>query len=169
MTATHWTEPAIAAALEGRFYEINGKCRAEQRQQRLHDQQMRMRRREQIMHENRQRAEAALTARKSKLQRAAAQEAKAPTRAAIVEAVAWAHGLEVEDIRKQSRRNAVVRARQHACALMRELTIRSLPQIAEAVGVQDHTTALHSIQTWPKHRDRYAEQDRAARQMLGVG
>lgn len=161
MTATHWTEPAIAAALNGRFYGINGRCRHEEREKAEREAERKTKAKVDAIR--------SMRSEQAKAQQAVAQKVAVSTRGAILIAVAWAHGLEVEDIRKQSRRNAIVRARQHACALMRELTTRSLRQIAEAVGLMDHATVIHSIRTWAKHRDRYAEQDRAARQMLGVG
>ena len=63
----------------------------------------------------------------------------------VQEAVASNLGLSVDDIVSPSRSAPLVRARQLAMYLTRELTDLSLPAIAEAFNRRDHTTVLHAI------------------------
>lgn len=151
-----WTESAIAIALHGRFYLMDGTCRYEKREQ-----------------EDRQKREAAEAAEAIKAFRR--QEAarliakKGPlTAASIIAAVAHAHGLGVGDVTGRSRARHIIHARQHACALMRELTGLPLQSIANAVNLTDHSTAHHAIKTWADRGKTYAAADRTARSLLGL-
>jgi chromosomal replication initiator protein len=63
----------------------------------------------------------------------------------VQEAVADRHGITVEAILSSGRAAPIVRARQVAMYLTRELTELSLPAIAEAFNRRDHTTVLHAI------------------------
>ena len=90
------------------------------------------------------------------------------TPAAILAAVAHAHNLGVADIVSRARFKHISHARQHACALMRELTGLSFNDIAQAVGISDHGTAHHACKIWAERNRVYADEDRAARQMLGA-
>lgn len=152
---THWTEAAIAAALEGRFYGLNGKCRNEERER-----------------EKRERREAASSVRvqASEQVQQVIRRAGTHTARAIIAAVAHAHRLGVADLvgGGKSRRKHIIHARQHACFLMRELTGLSFQQIADAVGLVDHSTVHHSCVTWARRGHVYAIEDKRAREMLGV-
>lgn len=53
-------------------------------------------------------------------------------------------GISLQDLRKVRRLHAVVRPRQIAMYLCRELTVRSLPEIGRMFGGYDHTTVLHA-------------------------
>jgi chromosomal replication initiation ATPase DnaA len=88
--------------------------------------------------------------------------------ASIVAAVAHAHGISTADLTSRVRRRHITHARQHACALMRELTGLSLQDIANAINIVDHSTAHHSIITWRVRAAGYTKEDAVARQMLGV-
>jgi chromosomal replication initiator protein len=63
----------------------------------------------------------------------------------IIAATAAATGLSSADLVGPSRRQPLVRARQTAMYLCRELTDLSLPKIGRAFGGRDHTTVMHSI------------------------
>ncbi len=63
----------------------------------------------------------------------------------IIGATAAATGLSPADLIGQSRRQPLVRARQTAMYLCRELTDLSLPKIGRAFGGRDHTTVMHAL------------------------
>ena len=52
--------------------------------------------------------------------------------------------VKVSDLRAKRRTISIVRPRQIAMYLIRELTTHSLPEIGEFFGGKDHTTVLHS-------------------------
>lgn len=151
---TIWTEAAIAAELEGRFYGLNGKCRNEER--------------EKLERAQREAAEAMRAMRREQAQQVIVANGSL-TPAAILAAVAHAHNLSVTDVVSRTRFKHISHARQHACALMREFTGLSFQEIASAVRLVDHSTAHHAVKTWKDRGHVYAAEDRKARQMLGVG
>ncbi|NNF11301.1 MAG: chromosomal replication initiator protein DnaA [Acidimicrobiia bacterium] len=63
----------------------------------------------------------------------------------IISATAAACGLSPADLIGPSRRQPLVRARQTAMYLCRELTDLSLPKIGRAFGGRDHTTVMHAL------------------------
>ncbi|MBJ7602651.1 MAG: chromosomal replication initiator protein DnaA [Candidatus Dormibacteraeota bacterium] len=63
----------------------------------------------------------------------------------IQQVVAGYYELSVEDMKGKRRDKHIVLPRQVAMYLVREETPSSLPQIGQAFGGRDHTTALHSI------------------------
>jgi len=63
----------------------------------------------------------------------------------IIGATAAATGLSPVDLIGPSRRQPLVRARQTAMYLCRELTDLSLPKIGRAFGGRDHTTVMHAL------------------------
>ncbi|MBT8193412.1 MAG: chromosomal replication initiator protein DnaA [Acidimicrobiia bacterium] len=63
----------------------------------------------------------------------------------IIGATAAATGLSPADLIGPSRRQPLVRARQTAMYLCRELTDLSLPKIGRAFGGRDHTTVMHAL------------------------
>jgi len=71
--------------------------------------------------------------------------AKALTAEDIIRASANAFGFAVEEVTGKSRRQPLVRCRQVAMYLCRELTDLSLPKIGAQFGGRDHTTVMHSI------------------------
>lgn len=64
--------------------------------------------------------------------------------ASVVGEVAGRHRMPVAVVLGQSRRKAIVRARQEAMWEVRQRTNMSLPAIGRRFG-RDHTTALHGI------------------------
>ena len=64
----------------------------------------------------------------------------------IVAEVAAFHTIAAEHILSPNRKHGIVRPRQIACYLAKDLTKLSLSQIGKRIGGRDHTTVLHSIQ-----------------------
>jgi chromosomal replication initiator protein len=62
----------------------------------------------------------------------------------IQKTVADYYGLRLSDLNGKSRTRSLVRPRQIAMALAKELTEHSLPEIGDAFGGRDHTTVLHA-------------------------
>ncbi len=62
----------------------------------------------------------------------------------ILQVVAQAYQLDVEDLLGTSRRREISLARQVGMYLMRQHTDLSLPRIGEAFGGKDHTTVIYS-------------------------
>jgi chromosomal replication initiation ATPase DnaA len=149
----HWTETAIATALEGRFYLADGTDRNAKK-------------REEEERIQRQRAELVRQRMKKAVEAVVVKDPTDPS--AIIKVVAYAHGVGTEDILSRTRAYHITRARQHACALIRELSRLSYPAIAKIIGLSDHTTVHHACKTWTRHARRYAEADAQARKMLGV-
>lgn len=52
--------------------------------------------------------------------------------------------LKISDLMSKRRNRSVVRPRQIAMALAKELTNKSLPEIGDAFGGRDHTTVIHA-------------------------
>lgn len=150
-----WTEAAIAAELEGRFFLIDGTDKNEV------DARLEAERQADKI---RARQELSAMARIQQLVQASSDLLPE----AIITAVAHAHRASVAEIKSTARLKHLVHARQHACALLRELTDLSCPAIGRAIGGRDHATVLHGIEQWSERRRIYANEDRIARQMLGV-
>ena len=55
--------------------------------------------------------------------------------------------VRLKDLLSESRVRSLVRPRQIAMALAKELTDHSMPEIGEAFGGRDHTTVLHACRT----------------------
>lgn len=62
----------------------------------------------------------------------------------IQRTVAEYYQIRVADLHSKRRNRSVVRPRQMAMALAKELTSHSLPEIGDAFGGRDHTTVLHA-------------------------
>ncbi len=62
----------------------------------------------------------------------------------IQKCVAAYHGLKLSDLLSKRRTREIVRPRQQAMYLCKEMTTRSLPDIARRFGQMDHTTVLYS-------------------------
>ena len=62
----------------------------------------------------------------------------------IQKTVAEYYKIRLSDLHSKNRARSVVRPRQMAMALAKELTTHSLPDIGEAFGGRDHTTVLHA-------------------------
>ena len=62
----------------------------------------------------------------------------------IQKAVAEYYGIKTNDIVAKSRKANLVRARQVAMYLSKELTNKSLPEIGALFGGRDHTTVIYA-------------------------
>ena len=62
----------------------------------------------------------------------------------IQKTVADYYGLRLVELNSKSRTRSLVRPRQIAMGLAKELTEHSLPEIGDAFGGRDHTTVLHA-------------------------
>lgn len=62
----------------------------------------------------------------------------------IIKSVAGFYEISKEDIINRSRRKKVIEPRQIAMYLLREILGMSYPDIGDAIGKRDHTTAIHS-------------------------
>jgi chromosomal replication initiation ATPase DnaA len=75
------------------------------------------------------------------------------TIAAIIRVASAYYGIAVEDIVARGRGGAaVIEARQVAIYLARQLTTRSLAEIARCFGPRDHTTILHAVRQVERRR-----------------
>ena len=72
----------------------------------------------------------------------------------IQKVVADYFNVRVSDLRAKKRTVSIVRPRQIAMYLVRELTSHSLPEIGEFFGGKDHTTVLHSCNKIAGERER---------------
>ena len=70
--------------------------------------------------------------------------------------------MRVSDLHSRQRTRRIVRPRQIAMSLAKELTSMSLPEIGDAFGGRDHTTVLHAqrkiselLKTDPKIKEDY--------------
>lgn len=70
-----------------------------------------------------------------------------PTVAEIQREVADLFVISVSEIKSDRRARHIVRPRQIAMYLSRELTPKSLPEIGRRFGDRDHTTVIHAIRT----------------------
>lgn len=71
----------------------------------------------------------------------------------IQRVVAERYRIKVSDLKSKSKARSVVRPRQMAMALSKELTNHSLPEIGRAFGDRDHTTVLHACRKIAELRD----------------
>ena len=67
------------------------------------------------------------------------------TPAVIIDHVAQYHNITVEQLKSKKKEAPIVKPRQQAMYLIRDLTSLSLPEIGNAMGGKNHTTVLHSI------------------------
>lgn len=82
------------------------------------------------------------------------EEAQKFTIEGIQKVVAEYFDLKVSDLRSKRRTVSVVRPRQIAMYLVRELTQHSLPEIGEYFGGKDHTTVLHACNKIAAEREK---------------
>ena len=67
------------------------------------------------------------------------------TPAVVIDHVARYHNITVEQLKGKKKDAPIVKPRQQAMYLIRDLTNLSLPEIGNALGGKNHTTVLHSI------------------------
>lgn len=65
----------------------------------------------------------------------------------IQKTVAEYYNIKMADLKSKVRTRSVVRPRQMAMALAKELTSHSLPEIGREFGGRDHTTVIHACKT----------------------
>ncbi|MBF0218011.1 MAG: chromosomal replication initiator protein DnaA [Gammaproteobacteria bacterium] len=65
----------------------------------------------------------------------------------ILKVVADHFNLKISDILSQRRNRSIVRPRQIAMTLAKEITEHSLPEIGNSIGGRDHTTVMHAVKT----------------------
>ncbi len=82
------------------------------------------------------------------------EEAQKFTIEGIQKVVADYFNIKVSDLRAKKRTVSIVRPRQIAMYLVRELTTHSFPEIGEFFGGKDHTTVLHSCNKIAGERDK---------------
>ena len=85
------------------------------------------------------------------------EEAQKFTIEGIQKTVADYFNVKVSDLRAKKRTVSIVRPRQIAMYLVRELTTHSFPEIGEYFGGKDHTTVLHSCNKIAAERDKDVE------------
>lgn len=74
----------------------------------------------------------------------------------IQKTVAERYGIKIADMYSKKRPADIVRARQIAMYLAKELTQKSLPEIGELFGGRDHTTVLHAVRKMANARSKDA-------------
>lgn len=72
----------------------------------------------------------------------------------ILAAVAFKHGVSVNDLKAKRRDKIAARARHEAMWRVKKKTLFSFPKIGRVFGGRDHTTVLHGVR---KHEERMAE------------
>ena len=72
---------------------------------------------------------------------------------AIQQTVAQHYGFKVAELSSKSRKAKLVRARQVAIYLARELTKKSLPELGELFGGRDHATVIYSCKKIASERN----------------
>jgi chromosomal replication initiator protein len=60
--------------------------------------------------------------------------------------------INVADLRSKTRTRSIVKPRQYAMFLIREMTKYSLPEIGDFFGGRDHTTVMHACKTVTNER-----------------
>jgi len=74
--------------------------------------------------------------------------------------------IRISDILGKRRLRSIVRPRQIAMSLAKELTDQGLPEIGDAFGGRDHTTVLHAVRKVVELRDTEARLDEDYRKLL---
>lgn len=83
----------------------------------------------------------------------------------VIQIVADAFNLSVDDLKSNSRRREISQARQIGMYLMRQHTDLSLPRIGEEFGGKDHTTVLYSCDKVTQLKDADPELTQTLRQL----
>ncbi|MFY9723994.1 MAG: chromosomal replication initiator protein DnaA [Bryobacteraceae bacterium] len=85
---------------------------------------------------------------------------------AIQKAVAERYQIKPSQLKEKSNTQKVVRPRQVAMYLVKELTDASLPEIGRAFGGKHHTTVIHSIRKIEKERQANPELNRLIHSLM---
>ena len=86
----------------------------------------------------------------------------------IQKATSEYYNIQQSDLLSTRRTRSVVRPRQMAMLLSKELTNRSLPEIGKAFGRRDHTTVLHACKTIKKLKESDANINQAYKALLRI-
>ena len=78
------------------------------------------------------------------------------------------YNIQMQDLLSPRRSRSVVRPRQMAMFLAKELTNRSLPEIGKAFGKRDHTTVLHACRTVKKLKETDPNIEQAYKSLLRI-
>lgn len=84
----------------------------------------------------------------------------------IIVAVAYAHGIMIDEINSASRSEAHTLARHHVIWLARTLMKLSFPAIGVNIG-RDHSTCQHAFRKWAKVKEDFPDIARTALAALG--
>lgn len=82
--------------------------------------------------------------------------------------VAEYYKIKISDLLSKRRSRSVARPRQVAMSLAKELTHHSLPEIGDAFGGRDHTTALHAIRKIKELQDTDSEIREDYKQLMRI-
>lgn len=162
-------EEALRKGLEGKFFNVQG---SDQNEIDLNEDR---RRETQRLLREAQKAKAGeslrrrLEARKAAREQFAAQRQKAMTYSTVmvIEAICHAHEIGASELLSSSRFKRVIRARQHACWLMRKLCGKSSTHIGEVLG-RDHSTVIHAFGEWEKNASKHPREVAIVNDLLGV-
>jgi hypothetical protein len=83
----------------------------------------------------------------------------------IAQVVCKFYGVSMHEVTSPRRHPQVVRPRQVAMYLARELTLHSLPTIGRAIGARDHTTVLHAVKKITEEREKNSQLDGELREL----
>ena len=86
----------------------------------------------------------------------------------IQKATAEYYNIQFSDLLSPRRSRSIVRPRQMAMLLSKELTPRSLPEIGKAFGRRDHTTVLHACRTIKKLKEIDSNIEQAYQSLLRI-
>ena len=86
----------------------------------------------------------------------------------IQKATSEYYNIQHNDLLSTRRNRSVVRPRQMAMLLSKELTNRSLPEIGKAFGRRDHTTVLHACRTIKKLKESDPNINQAYKALLRI-
>ena len=86
----------------------------------------------------------------------------------IQKATSEYYNIQQNDLLSTRRNRSVVRPRQMAMLLSKELTNRSLPEIGKAFGRRDHTTVIHACKTIKKLKESDPNINQAYKALLRI-
>ena len=78
------------------------------------------------------------------------------------------YNIQLKDLLSSRRSRSIVRPRQMAMFLSKELTNRSLPEIGKAFGRRDHTTVLHACRTIKRLKENDSNLEQAYKALLRI-
>ncbi|QEK37813.1 chromosomal replication initiator protein DnaA [Candidatus Cytomitobacter indipagum] len=94
------------------------------------------------------------------------QHKKPITPELIIDSICKYYNIEKDELCSKSRKRNILKPRQIAMYLCRELTDSSLPEIGRFLGGKDHTTAMHSIKKIEQSIDSLESELQDIKQMI---